>query len=96
MFISSVNYINFLGTVLGLLSFFFQEKIGWFVQENSSDMLSCITHTENLQLWTSDGAYPFLQFSRDKICHAMQVTLPLKLILSLNMKSSLKTVAGIF
>ncbi|KDR16692.1 WD repeat-containing protein 89 [Zootermopsis nevadensis] len=48
------------------------EKIGWFVQENSSDMLSCITHTENLQLWTSDGAYPFLQFSRDKICHAMQ------------------------
>ncbi|PNF15923.1 WD repeat-containing protein 89 [Cryptotermes secundus] len=47
-------------------------KIGWFPRESGSDMLSCITHTEDLQLWTSDGAYPFVQFSREKICHSMQ------------------------
>ena len=52
---------------------YLQEKICWFVEENTNDILSCITHTEDLQLWTSDGVSPFLQFSRDKICHSMQV-----------------------
>ncbi|KAJ9591811.1 hypothetical protein L9F63_001628, partial [Diploptera punctata] len=43
------------------------EKLKWLPAESKTDVLSCITHTQDLQLWQSDGAAPFLQFNRETV-----------------------------
>lgn len=43
------------------------DKLHWFRGMNNTFNISCITHTEELQLWEIDGASPFVQFSREGI-----------------------------
>ncbi|XP_049831952.1 WD repeat-containing protein 89 isoform X2 [Schistocerca gregaria] len=44
-----------------------QDKLHWFRGMDSTFNISCITHTEELQLWEIDGASPFAHFTREDI-----------------------------
>ncbi|XP_063238947.1 WD repeat-containing protein 89 isoform X2 [Bacillus rossius redtenbacheri] len=46
-------------------------KITWLGGEDS---LSCITHTEDVQLWKTDGERPEVQFSRETVTKCLQRT----------------------
>ncbi|PSN36389.1 WD repeat-containing protein 89 [Blattella germanica] len=48
------------------------EKIHWFAHGDGDHSLSCITHTQDLQLWRLDGAAPYLRFDRESISKSMQ------------------------
>lgn len=43
------------------------EKISWLSLDRNDDIVSCITHSQDLQLWHHDDASPFMQFGRDSI-----------------------------
>ncbi|XP_049815632.1 WD repeat-containing protein 89 [Schistocerca nitens] len=43
------------------------DKLHWFRGMDSTFNISCITHTEELQLWEIDGASPFAHFTREDI-----------------------------
>lgn len=43
-------------------------KVRW----HGDNVLSCLTHTEAVQLWNVDGAGPDVQFTRDKVGEMLQ------------------------
>ncbi|KAL0279052.1 UNVERIFIED_CONTAM: hypothetical protein PYX00_000692 [Menopon gallinae] len=43
-------------------------KVRW----HGNTRLSCLTHTEAVQLWSVDGAGPEVQFTREKVAEALQ------------------------
>ncbi|RZC40319.1 WD repeat-containing protein 89, partial [Asbolus verrucosus] len=49
------------------------EKIGWLQQEGK-DIISCITHTADVQFWKLDNAQPYLHLHRFEIATQINVT----------------------
>nr|CAD7263080.1 unnamed protein product [Timema shepardi] len=48
------------------------ETLGWVTNDGAEDGLSCITQTEELQMWSIDGAAPNVHFTREDITKHIQ------------------------
>nr|CAD7199138.1 unnamed protein product [Timema douglasi] len=48
------------------------ETLGWVTNDGAEDGLSCITQTEELQMWSIDGAAPDVHFTREDITKHIQ------------------------
>lgn len=48
-------------------------SLKWLKNENQDSVISCITHTEDLQLWYTTGSSPYIIISRDTISNSMNI-----------------------
>lgn len=52
---------------------FFQSKLNWMKSKNGDLVISCITNTEDVQLWHTTDSSPYITIPRDIINSSMNV-----------------------
>lgn len=61
---------------------FFKANLRWFKNKNDDSIISCVTHTEDVQLWHTTDSTPYSIIPRDTISNSMNVSIIFLLILS--------------
>lgn len=52
----------------------FKSNLRWLKNKNEDTIISCITHTEDLQLWHTTDSSPYITIPRDTISQSMNVS----------------------
>lgn len=51
-----------------------KRNLRWLKNKNNDSVISCITHTEDVQLWHTTDALPYIIIPRDTVGKAMHVS----------------------
>lgn len=57
-----------------ILNLFLKQFLKWLKNKNGDSIISCITHSEDFQLWNLDDSSPYLTISRNTISRSMSVS----------------------
>ncbi|RZF44797.1 hypothetical protein LSTR_LSTR000749 [Laodelphax striatellus] len=52
------------------------ERLSWIEQTSDGDVISCLTHPNDLQMWRESDSKPYAQFSREEIASAVNLKCP--------------------
>jgi len=62
---------------INICVYFLKANLRWFKNKNDDSIISCVTHTEDVQLWHTTDSSPYSIIPRDTISSSMNVSLQL-------------------
>jgi len=60
---------------INIVFFFLKSNLRWLKNKNDDSIISCVTHTEDVQLWHTTDSSPYSIIPRDTISSSMNVSL---------------------